>query len=113
MSKIGDIFKRLRTESKITQKQIADYLNVDQSMVAKLESGERNFSASIIEKTCNLFCCTEDYLKGDIMDDLPLKFSFRSEGLCFDDLKDIAKINKIVLNKNFINKMLEGNNDKK
>ena len=49
--------KQLRKESKITQEQLAEYLNVDQSMITKLENGTRSLSVGMIEKICNLFGC--------------------------------------------------------
>lgn len=46
--------RQLRKESKITQEQLANYLDVDQSMITKLENGTRNLSVTLIEKfaTC-------------------------------------------------------------
>ena len=56
--------KQLRKESKITQEQLANYLDVDQSMITKLENGTRNLSVTLIEKICNLFGCSDTYLMG-------------------------------------------------
>ena len=47
--------KQLRKESKITQEQLAQYLEVDQSMITKLENGSRNLNITLIEKICDLF----------------------------------------------------------
>lgn len=46
--------KQLRKESKITQEQLANYLDVDQTMITKLENGTRNLNVTLIEKfvTC-------------------------------------------------------------
>ena len=46
---IWTTIRRLREESGISQTQIADYLDIDQSMVSKIESGERNPSIEMIE----------------------------------------------------------------
>lgn len=39
--KYNQRIKLLRRESKLTQEQMASYLNVDQSLVTKLENGKR------------------------------------------------------------------------
>jgi DNA-binding transcriptional regulator YiaG len=44
------VLQRLREESKITQKQISLYLNVDQSMISKIENNERNPSVEMLDK---------------------------------------------------------------
>ena len=42
--------KQLRKESKITQEQLAKYLDVDQTMITKLENGTRSLNVLLIEK---------------------------------------------------------------
>ena len=54
--------KQLRKESKITQEQLAKYLDVDQTMITKLENGTRSLNVLLIEKICNLFGCSDSYL---------------------------------------------------
>ena len=100
--------KELRTESKITQAQLADYLGVDQSMVTKLENGSRKLNVTLIDKICNLFGCTQKYLTGEDDRYIPLSFSFRANGLEKDDLESIAAVNKIIMNIRFMNEILGG-----
>lgn len=100
--------KQLRKESKITQEQLAKYLDVDQSMITKLENGTRSLNITLIEKICNLFGCSEDYLMGENDTYIPLNFAFRSNGIEVDDLKSIAAINKIVMNIRYMNEMIGG-----
>lgn len=104
---VGNRLKQLRKESKITQEQIAKYLNVDQSMITKLENGTRNLNVTLVDKICNLFCCSEAYLMGEDDSYIPLNFSFRSNGVHSDDLDSIAAVNKIVMNIRFMNKIME------
>lgn len=40
--------KQLRKESKITQEQLANYLDVDQTMITKLENGTRNLNVTLL-----------------------------------------------------------------
>ena len=98
--------KQLRKESKITQEQLAQYLEVDQSMITKLENGSRNLNVTLIEKICNLFGCSEKYLMGEDDVYIPLNFAFRANGVQAEDLESIAAVNKIVMNIRYMNEML-------
>ena len=99
--------KVLRKESKLTQEQMANYLNVDQSLVTKLENGTRNLNVDLVEKICNLFGCTEEYLLGESDEYLPLNFAFRSNNIQAEDLHSIAMINKIAMNLRFMDELLK------
>lgn len=105
---IGKRIKSLRKESKLTQADIAGYLSLDQSMVAKMEKGERNITSEVIEKLSALFCCTVDYILFGVNQEQKCIVSFRTSNLTPDDLKSLAVINKIVLNQFEMDKMLEG-----
>ena len=98
--------KQLRKESKITQEQLAKYLNVDQTMITKLENGTRSLSVSMIEKICNLFGCSDAYLMGEDDAYIPLNFAFRSNGIQTEDLEGIAVINRIAMNIRYMNEMM-------
>ena len=98
--------KQLRKESKITQEQLAKYLNVDQSMITKLENGTRSLNVSMIEKICNLFGCSDAYLMGEDDAYIPLNFAFRSNGIQTEDLEGIAVINRIAMNIRYMNEMM-------
>lgn len=98
--------KQLRKESKITQEQLANYLDVDQTMIAKLENGTRSLNISLIEKICNLFGCSDAYLMGEDDEYIPLNFAFRANGMQTEDLESIAAVNKIVMNLRYMNEML-------
>lgn len=62
---IGNRLKTLRKSVGWTQKQIADYLEIDQSHVAKLEQGKRNLQTSHIDQLCKLYMIDEDKLISD------------------------------------------------
>ena len=104
--KFDQIIKLLRKESKLTQEQMASYLNVDQSFVTKLENGTRNLNADLVEKICNLFGCTDEYLLGESDEYIPLNFAFRSNNIQTEDLQSIAMINKIAMNLRFMDEIL-------
>ena len=105
MAEMNLRLKELRKESKITQEQLAQYLNVDQSMVTKLENGSRSLNVNLIDKICSLFGCTEEYLLGESEEYIPLNFAFRSSGINVEDLESIAVINKIAMNLRYMNKL--------
>lgn len=105
---IGKRIRSLRDESKLTQTKLSEYLSLDQSMIAKIEKGERNITSDVIEKLSALFCCTVDYLLFGENQEQKCTVSFRTNNLTSDDLKALAIINKIVLNQFEMDKMLEG-----
>lgn len=98
--------KQLRKESKITQEQLAQYLEVDQSLITKLENGTRSMNITLIEKICNLFGCTSAYLMGEEDVYIPLNFAFRANGIQAEDLECIAMVNKIIMNIRYMNEMI-------
>ena len=85
---------------------MAKYLNVDQTMITKLENGTRSLNVSMIEKICNLFGCSDAYLMGEDDAYIPLNFAFRSNGIQTEDLEGIAVINRIAMNIRYMNEMM-------
>ena len=105
-STINIRLKQLRKESRITQEQMAEYLEVDQSLITKLENGTRSLNVTLIDKICNLFGCSEAYLMGEDDAYIPLNFAFRSNGIQSKDLESIAVVNKIAMNIRYMNELL-------
>ena len=98
--------KQLRKESKLTQTQLAEYLNVDQTTVAKLENGTRTLNITLIDKICNLFGCSDSYLMNEEETYIPLNFAFRSNAIDSEDLESLAAINKIIMNIRYMNEKI-------
>ena len=98
--------KELRKKSGLTQEQMAQYMGVDQSLITKLENGSRNLSVTMMDKICDLFGCTEDYLTGVSDSFIPLNFAFRSNGIQSDDLQSIAAVNRIAMNIRYMNELM-------
>lgn len=107
--KIHERVKALRKESRITQEPLAQYLDVDQTMITKLENGTRNLNTTMIDKLCSLFGCTEEYLNGESDEYIPLHFSFKASGIDVGDLESIAAVNKIALNIRCMQKLSQEN----
>ena len=59
---MGKRIKSLRERANLNQKAVADYLSLDQSMVSKIEKGERKITSDVIEKLARLFCCSPDFI---------------------------------------------------
>lgn len=93
---IGDRLKKLRTMHNFTQKQIADYLGFKQTQIAKLESNDRTLKSSSLNKLCELYNCSEEYILNGIGDYSKEEFKFRaSKNL---DLNTLADMNRIIRN---------------
>lgn len=100
---MNELLKKLRIENNLTQKEVADYLDVDQSLIAKIENGERNIQTSQIEKLSDLY--GYDILNDKKQD--AIKIAFRA-GNISSDLASIAKIKRIALNLMFMEDIKNG-----
>lgn len=105
---IGKRFSELRNRSGITQSQLAEYLDVDQSYISKCEKNERQFSADILEKAAELFGCTVDYFVNESCEYAPIPIALRAKSITTEDLNTIAAINKIALNLRFMEELIKG-----
>lgn len=56
--------KELRKENRLTQRQLAEKVGCNQSMIARWEMGECEPTASAILKLSEVFNCSSDYLLG-------------------------------------------------
>lgn len=106
--RMGSRIRQLRENSGISQAQLAGFLGVDQSMVSKIESGERNTSVEIIEKISALFGCSLDSPEDGGASSGELKFAFRAGGVSAEDMEVIAAVNRIALNLREMNGLLRG-----
>lgn len=106
---IGNNVKLLRENSGITQSVLANYLEVDQSLISKYEKGERVITVEVLDKLASLFGVSPDELTSPSMKKSRVSFSFRASEISNDDLDAICAINRIVLNLDFMDKLLKGN----
>lgn len=89
-------FINLRKGLKLNQKQIAEYLDVDQSYISKIENGERPLTYEMAEKLCNLIGYDISYFFNNNEQE-SLNISFRTNQLNSDDLRALARVNEIAL----------------
>ena len=91
--KIGERLKKLRQINGYTQKQVGDYLKIDQSNLSKIENGQRTISVTLSDEICLLYDCTPEYLLGESDEYEKPNINFnKSEEV---DLNAIAKIHQV------------------
>lgn len=91
MTNYNERLKSVRKQNRFTQKQVADYLGVDQSFVSKMENGTRSINMTIFDKLCLLYNVTPEYILGESDEYTPIKY--RSDERV--DLNAIAKMNEV------------------
>lgn len=105
---IGEHIKSLREQSGFTQSNIAKYLKVDQSLISKIEKGERLITSDMLDKLATLFGITTESFNNDLISTKQISFALRASEINEDDLETISAINRIALNVNFMTQLLGG-----
>lgn len=94
---MGKRFKEVRTKSGFTQEQIANFLRLDRTMIAKFEKGERAIGIADLERACGVFGCSLKVLRG-LEEYRPLAVAYRAKDLSVQDMESVRKVQKIILN---------------
>lgn len=98
LSRIGMKVKQMREMANLTQKQIAEFLSIDQSLVSKFEKGERSINSDVLNQLAALFCCPVSDLVSDESSVPAYTIAFRTTSIDNADLNALTVINKIALN---------------
>jgi transcriptional regulator with XRE-family HTH domain len=105
---IGQKIRELRMKTGITQKQIAQFLGVDQRTISKCEKGELQFRVDHLERLGQLFGIPLGTLMNEEIPLVNLNITFGADVVQAEDLNAIADIQKIALNldqmQNFLHK---------
>jgi len=104
---VGDRVNRLRKGAGLTQQNVAEFLGVDQTYISKCESGERQFSALILDKLATLLGCELSCLVDGAVEADSLNVSYRSDSLLVSDYEVVSDINRIALNLKQMRRWLE------
>lgn len=89
---IGKIIKELRTNQKLTQKELAESLNLTPKMVSFYELGQRTPPSDIIIKLSKIFNVSTDYLLGVTSSDNQSK---TNNQISAEDLELLQKIKNL------------------
>ena len=108
---IGEKLKKLRESSGFNQEQLSKYLDIDQTYLSKIESGNRNVSAPILEKLAILYNINLSDFELDEPKAKQIRFCFRAKDIDYEDLKCIATINEIANNSAQMAEMMEKSNE--
>ncbi len=100
--KIGDNLRTLRENAKYTQTNLSNFLGVDQSLISKIEKGERGLTAEMLEKLASLYGVTVGQIENEVISKSNFKYAFRGNQLSAEEMKVISIINKIALNSEFM-----------
>ncbi|MEH2949369.1 helix-turn-helix transcriptional regulator [Sporofaciens sp. JLR.KK001] len=73
MANVAQKIKELRIQNNMTQKKLADLLNVSQNAVYNWENGKREPNSDIIEKLSDIFEVLPSYLMGWRDEDLEIE----------------------------------------
>jgi len=105
---LGKRLTMLRTKSNLSQKQVADFLGVDQSMLSKMETGERAIGVTALEKLASLYCMSVGELSSEESNPGILQLAFRTNKLTDQDIIHLAEINRIIINQRYMDKIKRG-----
>lgn len=64
MNTVGNRLRYLRNTEKLTQQQVADYLEIDRSNYSKYELGKLEVNNTMLIKLAKFYDVTTDYLLG-------------------------------------------------
>ncbi len=94
----GKILKELRTERKVTQQELSDYLNISKSMISMYESNQRKPSFEMLEAIADFFNVDMNRLYGapsnsyyiDPAVNAKAEYARTQEGILLDAAKDLS-----------------------
>ena len=85
----GKILKELRTERKVTQQELSDYLNISKSMISMYESNQRKPSYEMLEAIADFFNVDMNRLYGAVVN-AKAEYARTQEGILLDAAKDLS-----------------------
>jgi len=92
--------KILRDANRLSAEQMSSYLGIGRSTYANYESGLRNVPLEVLLKASDIFGCELSvfFEEDDTKVKTLLQCAFRVDGLCNEDIKEIARFKAIAMN---------------
>jgi transcriptional regulator with XRE-family HTH domain len=112
MDNFGSNIKKLREQSGFTQMNLANFLNVDQSFISKIEKNERVLTSDMLDKLSSLFGVSPENFYKVVLPEKRITIALRASEVNSCDLEMISAINKITLNLNFMTDLLGDRDDR-
>ena len=106
---VGSKIKDLRLAAGLSQEIVADYLGISPKQLSEIEAERQQLTVSMITELSDLFCCPNAAIVYDDAGDPSVGISYRLDNLTVDDLKALARFNRIVLNQIEMVKLLDQN----
>ena len=100
--------KKLREQCGFNQSQIANFIGVEQSLISKIESGDKKIAIDVVEKLCTLYGVTMSEIHEEDISIKKMSTDFKTTSLSDNDLQVIANMSKIALDlqeMNFLDKV--------
>jgi transcriptional regulator with XRE-family HTH domain len=96
----GAILQAYRDRMKLSQDQVANYLNVKREMLSYWENDSREAPLEMLEKLADLYGADlEDFFEIDVQQvKANIAFAFRADDVSESDLREIAHFRKVVKN---------------
>ena len=111
---IGENAKHARESVGFSQASVADFLNVDQSLISKFEKGDRTLQSDMLERLANLYGYTiADFELDGCVPEQRLKAAYRSNEITTDDMEVIHDIRRIAINLFFMTNLIGGDSIEK
>jgi transcriptional regulator with XRE-family HTH domain len=98
--KIGDKLRKLREENEMPLRKVAALLDIDVSILSKMERGERPLSKDVVTKLAKIYKHDEDeltvlYLSQKIMNEVGEEdLALRAMQVAEEQIKYLTKANK-------------------
>lgn len=99
---VGENICLLRKNAGFTQGNLAQFIGVDQSMISKIEKGERSLSADTLEKLATLFGVSVKQMEEWPVVAPRLSYAIKSSEFTKEEMEAVAAVNKIALNADFL-----------
>ncbi len=110
---IGRNIHMLRELMGLSQSCLATFLGIDQSNLSKIETGERPISSESLEKLSTVFGVSVDALEGQCVTPASMICAFRKRDFTPEDLEVVSAINRIAMNLDFMQALVERGEGKK